>query len=197
MPLTRTSGYLANSIPRHSSLNARPTSDAACECTLQKCGTRSQLQTLMPAASLQTDPRTSARMRLVRLRDTPAELAVRKWLWQNRLRFTTKNGDLPGSPDVANRSKRWAVFVHGCFWHGHENCKRATKPKRNAEFWKNKFANNKRRDAAKARALQERGFKVITVWECEVRKLARSNTRPPRALVNLVRALSRGNTRYL
>lgn len=84
------------------------------------------------------------------------------------LRYRTRNRDLPGSPDLANRSKRWAVFVHGCYWHSHQGCPRATVPKRNRAFWDAKFAANRARDARAVRALKQDGYRVVTLWECEL-----------------------------
>ncbi|MDB5451436.1 MAG: vsr [Caulobacteraceae bacterium] len=75
---------------------------------------------------------------------------------------------LPGSPDFANRSRGWAIFVHGCFWHAHRGCRRATKPKSNAPFWSEKFARNRARDAEAIVTLRKRGFRVALVWECEL-----------------------------
>ena len=75
-----------------------------------------------------------------------------------------------GSPDVANRSQRWAVFVHGCYWHDHRGCRRATVPKRNTEFWLEKFAGNRRRDARALRQLRARGYRALVIWECEVER---------------------------
>jgi DNA mismatch endonuclease (patch repair protein) len=83
------------------------------------------------------------------------------------LRFTTRNRDLPGSPDLANRSRRIAVFVHGCFWHRHVNCKHTTTPKTNPEFWLAKFARNVARDQESVKALRARGFSVAIIWGCE------------------------------
>ncbi len=125
------------------------------------------------AESVETDARTSARMRQIRQRDTGAELVVRRWLWHRGVRFTTHNRDLPGSPDLANRSKKWGVFVHGCFWHGHEGCKKATIPKRNSEFWRQKLVENRSRDARKEEALRQLGYNVVVVWECDAERLQR------------------------
>lgn len=73
---------------------------------------------------------------------------------------------LPGSPDFANVSRRWVVFVNGCFWHQHTGCKRATVPKSNTEFWQGKFEANRARDARAITRLRAMGFKVLIVWEC-------------------------------
>jgi DNA mismatch endonuclease (patch repair protein) len=119
------------------------------------------------------DPDTSLRMAGIRQQDTAAELAVRRVLTDLGHRYRTRNRDLPGSPDIANRSRGWAVFVHGCFWHRHPGCRRSTTPKRNREFWERKFEANVERDRKAARELRRRGLVVVTVWECETRQ---SNT---------------------
>src|SRR5207244_9649743 len=107
--------------------------------------------------SLQVDPETSARLGRIRQKDTAAEQAVRRVLHQLGLRFRIRNRDLPGAPDAANRARRWAVFVHGCFWHAHTGCYRATVPQRNRDFWVTKFADNRARDTHVLRALRRRG----------------------------------------
>jgi DNA mismatch endonuclease (patch repair protein) len=129
-------------------------------------------------------------MRQVRRRDTTAELIVRRWLWNRGIRFTTHNRDLPGSPDLANRSKKWGVFVHGCFWHGHEGCKKATIPKRNTDFWKQKITGNRLRDARKEEALRQLGYKVIVIWECDAERLHKCSEGSMR-LVSLLPLLPR------
>jgi DNA mismatch endonuclease (patch repair protein) len=117
---------------------------------------------------LVTDPETSARLGRIRQSGTAAELAVRRVIHQLGHRFRVNNRDLPGSPDIANRKRRWAIFVHGCFWHRHIGCSRATTPKRNREFWEAKFEANVARDRRVASELRELGFKTITIWECEI-----------------------------
>ncbi len=113
------------------------------------------------------DAATSLRMAGVRQHDTSAEQLVRQILRRLGHSYRSKNRDLPGSPDVANRTRRWAVFVHGCFWHRHAGCIRATTPKRNRPFWKEKFEQNRRRDARVLAALRRMGFTAVVVWECE------------------------------
>lgn len=117
-------------------------------------------------SELRTDAVTSRRMAGIRQHGTAAEIAVRLQLSKLGLSYRLENRDLPGSPDLANRKKRWAVFVHGCFWHRHAGCHRATTPKRNREFWLNKFAANRRRDRARTRELRELGYTVVVLWEC-------------------------------
>lgn len=114
-------------------------------------------------------------MRSVRQFGTGPELALRRWLWRAGVRYRCTNRDLPGTPDIANRAEKWAIFVHGCFWHGHRGCRAATVPKRNRQFWLEKIADNKRRDARKAAALRKLGFSVATAWECKIKKLQRKS----------------------
>lgn len=126
------------------------------------------------------DEVTSRRFGSFPRRDTTPELLVRRALHGAGIRFRVHNRDLPGSPDLANRRARWVVFVHGCYWHHHEGCPRATVPKRNREFWSAKFAANRERDARVARRLEDLGFLVVQIWECETQRpaaLARALTR--------------------
>jgi DNA mismatch endonuclease (patch repair protein) len=116
---------------------------------------------------LLTTPVTSERMSKIRQKGTAPEIVVRRALSLLGFRYTLDNRDLPGSPDLANRSKKWAVFVHGCYWHHHDECPRATTPRSNSKFWLAKFAANKRRDAEVVRALESMGFAVFKIWECE------------------------------
>ena len=111
---------------------------------------------------------TSLRMSRVRRTGTDAELRVRKACTGLGLRYRVKNPDLPGSPDLANRAKFWAIFVHGCFWHRHARCVKATTPKTNTEFWSMKFEKNVERDRRVSAALRRRGYRVLTLWQCEV-----------------------------
>lgn len=83
-------------------------------------------------------------------------------------RYRVSNRDLPGCPDLANRRRRWAIFVHGCFWHRHAGCRLATTPKRNAAYWKAKFDDNVARDRRVTQALRDQGFRVLVVWGCEL-----------------------------
>lgn len=115
-----------------------------------------------------TDPETSRRMGGIRQKNTKPERAVRELLHALGHRYRVQNRDLPGSPDAANRSRQWAVFVHGCFWHAHTGCYKATVPKRNREFWLEKFRQNRARDRRAARALEGAGYIVVVVWECEL-----------------------------
>lgn len=135
---------------------------------------------LATADSVFTTAAVSARMGRVRQRGTSPELAVRLAVRVLGMRYRVVNRDLPGSPDIANRARRVAIFVHGCYWHRHSGCAKATTPRANRAFWLAKFARNRARDRASVRALEEMGFRVVVIWECE--------TRDSRALVERLRS---------
>lgn len=120
-----------------------------------------------------TDPFTpekrSAVMRAVKGRDTTPELAVRRILHAAGVGYRLGGAGLPGRPDVVMKGRRVALFVHGCFWHGHDCARGARKPKANAEYWAAKIARNRERDAAHEAALGLLGWRVVTVWECAIR----------------------------
>ena len=124
--------------------------------------------------SVVTTPERSKLMMRVRRAGTAAELEVRRILRSAGVRCSLNTRALPGSPDFASRPEKWAIFVHGCFWHSHPKCRRATVPKRNTEFWRAKFADNRARDRRKVRELHRLGFDVLTVWECELESPARA-----------------------
>jgi DNA mismatch endonuclease Vsr len=103
----------------------------------------------------------------VRQSDTAPETAVGICLRSLGLHYRKNVKVLPGSPDFANQSAKWAVFVHGCFWHHHSNCRKATIPKTNTEFWTGKFHANRKRDALAIARLRTKGYRVVLVWECQ------------------------------
>lgn len=123
------------------------------------------------------DPATSARMRKVRRRDTSPETTFRKRAWERGFRYRLHVRDLPGTPDIVFTRAKVAVFVHGCYWHRHEGCRKCTTPKRNAEFWQDKFAANVRRDATQSALLQQMGWLPIVVWQCETEDSAALDAR--------------------
>lgn len=106
-------------------------------------------------------------MRAVGREDTTPELSVRRIAHKLGFRFRLHRKDLPGSPDIIFPKHRLCLFVHGCFWHRHHGCRKATTPKSNAAFWMDKFARNVERDARKVKALRALGWKVAVVWECQ------------------------------
>lgn len=116
-----------------------------------------------------TDPKRSAIMRAVGSVNTKPEIAVRKLAHALGYRFRLHRADLPGKPDIVFPSRAKAIFVHGCFWHGHD-CKRgAREPKTNVEYWRGKISRNMARDKASITALRAIGWKPLIVWECELR----------------------------
>jgi DNA mismatch endonuclease (patch repair protein) len=106
----------------------------------------------------------------VKTKSTKAEVVLRKALYSRGYRYRINYKKLPGKPDVVFIKKKIAIFVHGCFWHQHPNCKYSVFPKSNIEFWEAKFKENKERDKRNIQQLEELGWSVITVWECEIEK---------------------------
>ncbi len=116
-----------------------------------------------------TPEQRSAVMARIKGRDTGPERAVRRLLTAMGLRYRLQRRDLPGRPDLALGPRRVAVFVHGCFWHGHHCPRGARRPKQNAEFWAEKIARNRARDARNREDLSSLGWCALTIWECELR----------------------------
>lgn len=108
-------------------------------------------------------------MARVRGRDTKPELMVRRMLHAMGYRFRLHRRELPGSPDIVFFKRRCVVFVHGCFWHGHDCARGFRVPRANADFWRAKFDRNRKRDAEVAAALAAMGWRVEVVWECALR----------------------------
>ena len=103
-------------------------------------------------------------------RDTKPELKVRKWLWNHGYRYRLNVKGVPGKPDIVMRHYRTAIFVNGCFWHGHENCDKFKMPKTNTEFWEAKIRHNQERDQQNYQVLQDNGWQVLVIWECWLTK---------------------------
>ncbi len=113
------------------------------------------------------DPARSALMSRVHGKNTKPEMAVRRLARALGYRFHLHDSELPGTPDLIFPKLRKVIFVHGCFWHRHRGCSRTTTPKTRAAYWKEKFRQNIKRDAAKERTLKSLGWNVLVVWECE------------------------------
>ena len=111
----------------------------------------------------------SYNMSHIRNKNTKPEDIVAKYLFKNGFRYRRNVKKLPGTPDIVLRKYKTVIFVNGCFWHMHEGCKNFVWPKDNEEFWRNKLLRNKERDAVKMEQLKELGWKVITVWECQLK----------------------------
>lgn len=113
----------------------------------------------------------SWRMGRVKQRDTLPEIIVRKTVHGLGYRFRLHDRRLPGSPDLVFRSRRKVIFVHGCYWHSHPGCPKATVPKSNTQFWLEKFSTNRVRDERAVVALANLGWSALTVWQCELHAL--------------------------
>ena len=111
-------------------------------------------------------------MAQVKGRNTRPEKAVRSLLHRMGYRFRLQRADLPGKPDIVLPKYRTVIFVHGCFWHRHTDCKRATMPATNIDYWTRKFERNVTRDEQNKAALESDGWRVLVVWECELKNLA-------------------------
>jgi len=118
-----------------------------------------------------TREQRSANMSKIRSKDTKPEMLVRRHLHALGFRYRLHDSKLPGHPDIVLPKWHTVIFVNGCFWHRHEGCKFATIPKSNVEFWKAKFERNVARDRNEHKALEDFGWRVIVVWECEVRSI--------------------------
>lgn len=103
-------------------------------------------------------------------RNTKPEVILRKALFSKGYRYRINYKNLPGKPDIVLSKYRTTIFVNGCFWHAHPNCKDAHLPKTNTKFWKNKIASNVERDKKNIQQLEGLGWNVILIWECEIKK---------------------------
>ena len=108
-------------------------------------------------------------MSRIRSKDTTPELRIRRGLHKLGLRYRLNVKGLPGRPDIVFRPRKVAVFVHGCFWHGHQECQYFTLPKSRTEFWRKKIEGTKKRDLSAIQALVSGGWRVLVVWECALR----------------------------
>lgn len=115
--------------------------------------------------------RRSEMMSGIRGRDTKPEIAVRRLAHRLGYRFRLHRRDLPGTPDLVFPGRKKVIFVHGCFWHRHPGCRFAYQPKSNVEKWRSKFETNVTRDARVRRELDDLGWDVLTIWECETANL--------------------------
>lgn len=121
-------------------------------------------------------------MSAVRSQDTNGELLLRRFLWSHGLRYHIHPNHLCGKPDIALSSCKLAIFVHGCYWHGHDNCIRGRLPKSNVKYWKAKIKANKIRDSLVEKTLKQIGWDILVVWECQLRTQKASSVTLPRVL---------------
>lgn len=131
-----------------------------------------------------TKEKRSEVMRAVKGADTKPEILLRKALFRLGLRYRLHDARLPGRPDIALPRHRVAIFVNGCFWHGHGCSRGRRRPKTNARYWREKIARNQARDLRSAAALRRLGWRVITVWECRLKD-------PPKVAASIARRISR------
>ena len=115
-------------------------------------------------------------MSAIRGKNTKPEIVVRKFLFGRGFRYRLNYPRLPGHPDIVLRKYRTAIFVNGCFWHGHDNCKYYRLPKTNVDFWRKKVERNKKRDIEEQRQLAYMGWHCITIWECQLKPKIRRQT---------------------
>jgi DNA mismatch endonuclease (patch repair protein) len=121
---------------------------------------------------IQTTPQRSGMMSSIRGKNTLPERTLRSLLFAQGHRYRLHVGHLPGSPDLVFPKHRAVIFVHGCFWHRHENCRYTTTPKANSDFWQKKFQGNIDRDRCHVAMLRELGWRVAVVWECSLKNCA-------------------------
>lgn len=115
-------------------------------------------------------------MSRVRSKDTNPEILVRKFLFSKGFRYKIHDKGLAGKPDIVLPKYKTVIFVHGCFWHGHEGCKYFVVPKTRTEWWQNKISTNVANDIRAAERLRQSGWDVVIVWECELKAAVRDNT---------------------
>jgi DNA mismatch endonuclease (patch repair protein) len=116
-----------------------------------------------------TPERRSHLMAQVRSRNTTPELAVRRLAYSLGYRFRLHRRDLPGCPDLVFPSRNAVVFVHGCFWHRHKGCSKSSMPSTHVEFWTAKFSQTIQRDKRVSEQLERQGWRVLVIWQCEIR----------------------------
>ena len=120
-------------------------------------------------ADVHNKAQRSYNMSRIKGKDTKPEMLVRKFLFANGYRYRLHDKKLPGKPDIVLRKYNTVILIHGCFWHGHNNCKYYKVPQTRTEWWLNKINNNKANDEKAVKALKKEGWKIITLWECELK----------------------------
>lgn len=127
-------------------------------------------------ADVLTPKQRSYNMSRIRSKDTKPEELVRKYLFSKGFRYRKNDARFPGKPDIVLPKYKTVIFVNGCFWHMHEGCKYFVWPKNNKEFWRNKIMSNAKRDKRNYQLIQQQGWRVLVVWECELRSKEKENT---------------------
>ena len=119
-------------------------------------------------ADVHSVEKRSYNMSQIKSKNTKPELRVRSYLHKCSFRFRIHKKELPGTPDIVLPKFKTAIFIHGCFWHGHENCRYFRLPKSKTEWWENKISGNSVRDVKNIKALEDLGWRVIILWECDL-----------------------------
>lgn len=127
-------------------------------------------------ADVHTKETRSYNMSRIRNKDTKPEILVRKFLFSRGFRFRLHEKKLPGKPDIILPKYKTVIFIHGCFWHGHNGCRYFVVPKTRTEWWVNKITGNKTRDSHTEKSLTALGWHTITLWECDLRKKVADHT---------------------
>ena len=138
-------------------------------------------------ADLLTKEQRKKCMSRVKSKNSKPELLVRQFLFSSGFRFRLHSKDLPGRPDIVLPKYKTVIFINGCFWHGHEDCKYSTLPETNREFWREKIFGNIDRDIANKTKLTELGWNVIEIWQCQLKPKKKEET-----LTTLVNKLQNG-----
>ena len=141
-------------------------------------------------ADIKSKEARSYNMSQIKGKNTKPEEIVRKYLFAQGFRYRKNDRRFPGSPDIVLPKYKTAIFVNGCFWHGHEGCRYFVWPKNNAEFWKEKITGNIQRDKRNHHLLEEQGWRVIEIWECELKKNTFQET-----LVSLVKNIRNSDSK--
>ena len=137
-------------------------------------------------ADIVSPEKRSQNMSAIRSKNTKPEVYLRKLLFAQGYRYRIADKSVPGHPDIFLRKYNTAIFVNGCFWHRHPGCKYAYTPKSRVEFWQKKFDDNVRRDSAVKAELLEHGIKLLTVWECAIRRMQRDKIEEERVLAKII-----------
>lgn len=137
-------------------------------------------------ADIVSPEKRSQNMSAIRSKNTKPEMYLRKLLFAQGYRYRIADKSVPGHPDIFLRKYNTAIFVNGCFWHRHPSCKFAYTPKSRVEFWQKKFDDNVRRDSVVKAELLEHGIKLLTVWECAIRRMQRDKIEEERALAKII-----------
>ena len=137
-------------------------------------------------ADIVSPEKRSQNMSAIRSKNTKPEMYLRKLLFAQGYRYRIADKSVPGHPDIFLRKYNTAIFVNGCFWHRHPSCKFAYTPKSRVEFWQKKFDDNVRRDSVVKAELLEHGIKLLTVWECAIRRMQRDKIEEERVLAKII-----------